>query len=311
MAVKTTISEKDFPTILANYDLGEYRSFETFANGAGQTTILLETDKGKFVLRYYENRTDKHVQFEVKLFDFLRSKSYPVPLVIKNSSDEFSSKYKGKPYIIIEFVEGVHGKNPNDSFDEAEAGEVIKAVAQLHKLTENNRLEFFKSREVFDIDYCLGEYHKQSRTKDKDKRENWLKKELEKLELPDTMPKGLCHADLNYGNFIFRDGKIVAVLDFDMSFYYYLVYDIASLIYWWALPPEKDFQEREAAFIISEYAKHRELSEEERLHIFDALKLIVLLGISWSEEGDFENEKTKIELLNSIGRHNLEGILKK
>ena len=36
------------------------------------------------------------------------------------------------------------------------------------------------------------------------------------------MPKGLCHADLNYGNFLFKNAKIAAVLDFDMSVFTFL-----------------------------------------------------------------------------------------
>ena len=113
------------------------------------------------------------------------------------------------------------------------------------------------------------------------------------------MPKGLCHADLNYGNFLFKNGKVVAVLDFDMSFRTFLIYDIASLIYWWACPPQNGFNAEIAAQLVQEYSKWRELSEAERVHILDALKLITLLGISWSDEADFEQEKKKIEFLNS------------
>lgn len=302
MAVKTTISEKDLPAILTNYNLGDYRSFKTFANGAGQTTLLLETSKGKFVLRYYENRTDAHVDFEVQLFNFLRNKNYPVPAIIKNRSNKFSSKYKDKPYIIIEFIEGEHGKNPNDFFDVEQAAEVVEAIALLHNLTKDYQPDYFSTREPFDVKYCWREFQEKHPYLVETEKGKWFKTELDKLEFPAEMPKGLCHADLNYGNFLFRERKVVAVLDFDMSFYTFLIYDIASLIYWWALPPEKDFRENEASIIVSEYEKHRSLSESERMHIFDALKLIILLGISWSEEGDFEHEKSKIESLNLIGR---------
>lgn len=75
------------------------------------------------------------------------------------------------------------------------------------------------------------------------------------------------------------------------------------------MPPEKDFREDAASFIVSEYIKNRKLSDEELSHIFDALKLVLLLGISWSEEEDFEGEKKKIEFLNSIGRENFTSIL--
>ncbi|MDD2717779.1 MAG: homoserine kinase [Candidatus Wallbacteria bacterium] len=304
MPVKTTISEADLPNILTDYDLGEYRGFKTFANGAGQTTLLLETSAGKFVLRYYENRPQKHVFFEIQLLNYLRSVNFPVPAILKNRSGELFGTYKEKPFIIIEFVEGEHGENPNDIFDGKEVAEVIKAVASLHNLTKNYTPEYFKDREIFDVAYCWKEFVNKHSLLAKSEKGKWFKAELDKLEFPASLPKGLCHADLNYGNFLFKNGKIVAVLDFDMSFYTYLIYDIASLIYWWTWPPGMKVKEKQAAQIVSEYSKSRELSKEERMHIYDTLKLIILLGISWSEEGDFENEKEKIEFLNSMGRIN-------
>src|ERR1700753_785241 len=108
MAAKQTITEEAFPKILTSYNLGEYKGFKTFANGAGQTTILLETATGKSVLRYYENRSHEHVEFEIKLFEYLREKSYPVPKVIKTSSGNSYGMYKDKPYLILEFIEGEH-----------------------------------------------------------------------------------------------------------------------------------------------------------------------------------------------------------
>jgi homoserine kinase type II len=309
MPVRTTISETDLPNLLSNYDLGEYLNFKTFFNGAGQTTLLLETSKGKFVLRYYENRSLEHVLFEIHIFNYLYERNFPVPVVIKNSLGELYSIYREKPYIFTEFIIGKHGKNPNDFFEIKEAIEVVKIVARLHNLTKNYNPEYFKNREPFDVNYCWREFVKKHSELVKTKKGEWLKNELSKLEFPLILPKGLCHGDLNYGNFLFRNGKIIAVLDFDMSFYTYLIYDIADLIYWWAWPPKKGFKEKQAIQIVKEYSKWRKLSQVEQKHIFDALKLIILVSISWSEEGDFEKEMKKVELLNSIGREKFQQLL--
>lgn len=184
MPIKSTISESDLPIILASYDLGEYQGFKTFANGAGQTTLLLETTRGKFVLRYYENRSEEHVSFEVQLFDFLKSKGYPIPQILKNRAGECSGVYKGKPYIIIEFIEGQHGKNPNHEFDQKEMAEVIKVVAQLHGLTQNYEQEYFGNHEVFDAAYCRKEFQKKHPHLIGTEQGTWFMAELDKLESP-------------------------------------------------------------------------------------------------------------------------------
>lgn len=301
MPVETTISDKDYPLILANYNLGEYRGSKTFANGKGQTTVLLETTQGKFVLKYYEDRSEKHVQFEINLFAYLQTRNYPVPKIIQNTTGEFLSVYKNKPYLILEFIGGSHGTNPNESFNEAKAAEVIKATAELHNLTKDYNPQYFADREPFDVEYCWREFKRKHPHLAEDEKGKWLKNELDKLEFPSSLPKGLNHADLNYGNFLFRDGKIVAVLDFDMSFYGPLVYDIANLIYWWAWPPGEDMKSQ-ASQIVREYQKWRELSQEEKWYIYDALKLILLIDASWSEENEFENSRSGINFLNSLGR---------
>lgn len=304
MPVKSTISVKDYPKILANYNLGEYKGFKLFAHGAGQTTVLLKTNLGKYVLRYYENRPIKHVLFEIKLFQYLSNKKFPVPAVLTNRLGKFLGRYRGKPYILTKFINGKHAKNPNKFFVRKKLAKIIKIVAWLHKLTKLYKPAYFNNREEFNAKYCWHAYQKSLRKVNKKEREFWLKKELAGLEFPKSMPKGLCHADLNYGNFLFQKGKVVAVLDFDMSFYTFLVYDIANLIYWWAWPPHDRFNEKIAAQIVKEYSKFRKLTLIERKHIYDALKLIILSGISWSDESDFEQEKKKIDFLNSIGREN-------
>ncbi len=302
MSVETTRSEEDVPKILAHDDLGDYQGSQTFAHGAGQTTILLKTSQGQCVLRYYENRSQRHVLFEVGLLRYLRGQRYPVPAILADRTGQSCGQYRDKPYILIEFVEGEHGTDPNESFDRRQAAEAVRVIAQLHSLTVDFQPSSLDDREVFDVAYCWKEFGKKHSSLVDEEAGRWLKRELDHLEFPDSLPQGICHADLNYSNFLFHQGAVVAVLDFDMSMSTHLIYDIASLIYWWAWPPTQGFQEQSARELVSEYSKWRTLSEAEKSHIYDALKLIILLGISWSEESDFEKEKAKIEFLNSIGR---------
>lgn len=325
MPVKPTISKDDFPKILANYNLGEYERFRRFAHGAGQTTTLLITTKGRFVLRYYENRPERYVLFEVDLLHHLKSKGFPVPVIMQDSSGRFSEMYKGKPYMIIEHIDGRHTRNPNYFSNAKQIPEVAQVVAKLHNLTRDYTSAYLKDRNDADIskkckpksepkdrdelnaEYCLRMYKQRSyRT---DIVEEWLKNELKKLEFPSSLPKGICHADLNYSNFLFKERKIVALLDFDMSFRTYCIYDIANLIYWWAWAPEKELKEKEARRIAEEYSRWRPLGTAEKEHIYDALKLVILLGMSWSKEDDFKKGRKNIEFLDSVGREGFYGRL--
>lgn len=299
MPVKTALRKEDLPNILSKYSLGEIKQSKTFAHGAGQTTLLIEMELGRFVLRYYENRTAKHVLFELRLFEYLHDKGYPVPKVIRSASDNLLEEYKGKPLAMLEFIEGEHGEDPNDVLEGKQIAQVVKTVAELHELTLGYAADYLHDREPYDAAYCLKTFEDKSDSKD---RHDWLRKELASLEIPAGLPKGVCHADLNYGNFLLKDGKVAAVLDFDMSFYGDVVYDVASLIYWWAWPPKSGLKIEDAKRIVQEYQKHRPLTDAEKISIFDYLKLIILLGISWSSAEDFDAEKERIEKLNQLGR---------
>lgn len=297
MPIKTSLRKEDLPNILSKYSLGQMRDFKTFAHGAGQTTLLVETDEGKSVLRYYENRSNEHVLFELHLFEYLRSKGYPVPKVIKSTAGNLSEEYKGKPLGRLEFIDGEHGKDPNVEFDHEEAVQVVKVVAELHTLTLGYEADYVSNRESLNTDYCL----KTTESKSIERRE-WLRSELATLQIPTGMPRGICHADVNYGNFLFKNNKVTAVLDFDMCFYGDLVYDVANLIYWWAWPPKSSLKLEEAKTIVHEYQKYRPLTNAEKQAIFDYLNLIILLGISWSSDEEFDAEKEKVDALNALGR---------
>ncbi|MCK4553683.1 phosphotransferase [Candidatus Parcubacteria bacterium] len=270
---------------------------------------MLQTTKGDFVFKYYENRSKKHVLFEVNILNYLRKKKYPVPAIIKNSFGKFTGEHKKKPFVIIKHINGEHSKNPNNFFQYSQLSKVVKITAKLHNITRKYRPKYFKDHEEYNVKYCWNTYKKlPNRIRSKD-REKWLKNELDNLKFPNSLPRGLCHADLNCANFLFEKGKIVGILDFDMSFYTILIYDIASLIYWWAWPPKQGLKTTKARFITKEYSKYRFLNNFEKNHIYDALKLIILLGISWSEEDDFEQEKIKIDYLNNIGRSKFYNLL--
>jgi Ser/Thr protein kinase RdoA (MazF antagonist) len=315
MAAHTDIPQTAVVSILANYDLGGYRSSKPILHGTVQTNLLLHTTQGRFVLKYYENRSRNKVLFETDLLRYLNDRHFPCPAAFPNTHGDYVGTYKGKPYVIFEFVEGRHLKHPSATQKRA----LIRKVAELHNLTRAYQSRYAKYSHCYGIDTCrtlargkakaIGTLNAKNKLK-------WYEGELSKLSLPKSLPKGVCHCDFHFSNVLFTNGKFNALIDFDDANYTFLTFDLAALIdpVVWSFDhntwpdfktgePILDF--REARKIISEYMKHRPLRVVEQKHLFDVLKLSILFDCIWRfARGDAEGffERRKIESLNALGR---------
>src|SRR5690606_494468 len=146
------------------------------------------------VFRYYENRLLKSVLFETELLRYLKKNHYPCPNPIHNMNGEFVDMYNTKPFVIFEYMEGSHVQNPN----EIQKKQLIQKVAELHRITKDYQSKYINSRLNYDVAFCIEEAQKASarlNTLNSKKKLHWLKNGIQKLRLPETLPKGICHAD--------------------------------------------------------------------------------------------------------------------
>lgn len=315
MTIKTKFLKNDFVTILSGYDLGKYKKARLLTTGKVQTNFILLTTKGKFVFRYYENRSENSVLFESDLIKYLTENNYPCTTQLQNKEGKFVCNYKDKPFIIFKFIEGSHLKHPNEN----QKNELIKKIAELHKLTRNYKSEYTKFRLNYNIKNCLKLANRETKklnTKDAKEKLKWFKNEVLKLELPEALPKGICHCDSHFLNVLFKDGKFNALIYFDDANYTFLIYDLAFLINpfiksfkwntWKKFEKQEDvFDFKKTRKIVSEYMKYRKLNKTEKENLFDVFKLSIMFDCIWYYERgnayDFY-EKRKIKYLNSLGR---------
>jgi homoserine kinase type II len=308
MAVKTSFSPDELAVILAEYELGEYQDSQGFARGADQTNIHLTTSQGKYAFRYYEKRPEDYVRFEIDLLHFLGARSYPCPAPIQRRDGSYFGIYSGKPYVLFMFADGEHDDN-GDNYRL-----VAPALATLHNLTSGHMPAYAEARTPYGAAYAQSraEANAMSMTDRSEAQERlrWIDAELTTLQLSRDLPKGVCHCDTNPSNFLYEDGKLSAVLDFDQSSYTWLLYDVAQLIYWWACPNDGDIQLDRSRDLIAQYETVRKLSGDEKRRLFDVLKLVHLVGICWSLADDsFPNDKRKVVDLEALGRGGFYGAL--
>lgn len=307
------LNKIDLVQMISNYNLGLLKNRKTFTKGKVQRNIFLSTSKGKFVLRCYRNRTKNSILFEVNLINYLKKHRFPVACVVENKQGNQVSSYKDKPYIISEFIDGDHLRNPN----ETQINQLIRKIAEMQIIFNRYKPTGIKYRWNYNIGLCKKLAIKEAEkinTPDAKEKLMWLKSELLKLQLPKSLPKGICHCDFHFTNILFKNNKFKALLDFDDANYTYKIYDLICLIEpfkfsWknWKKYKISDevFDFSDSRKVVKEYLKYRPLTKVEKNHLFDVYKLSILIDCIWFFQRGFHNdfyEKRKINLLNKLGR---------
>jgi Ser/Thr protein kinase RdoA (MazF antagonist) len=305
MTVKTLFSQSDFISILAQYDLGTYIDSGPITQGTVQTNFLLHTTQGKFVFRYYENRSRGSVLFESHLLAYLKKHHYPCPTPFKNLRGSFIGLYRQKPYVLFEFMEGQHIDCPNNH----QKQQLIQKAAELHVLTQKYRPRYKNHRWNYSVELCRSLAHTEAtkiNTKTAQEKFTWLDHQLSILQLPVSLPKGICHCDFHFSNVLFQKNQFIALLDFDDANYTFLLFDLVGLIESWAWSHQSNVLDFEQArIIVKSYMKHRALSAVEQQHLYDVYKLSILIDTVWFfRRGDARDfyEKRKVEFLDNVGR---------
>ncbi|MCD6284626.1 MAG: homoserine kinase [Anaerolineae bacterium] len=305
MAVKAALTDDEFVRFLSLYDLGAYAQSEAIQQGTVQTNYFIQTTQGKFVFRYYENRSREGVLFESDLLAYLTEHHYPSPTQVKNTQGAYVSMYLHKPYVIFEFAEGQPIEHPSAYHWQ----QLVQKAAELQRLTQDFRSRYTSHRWNYDADLCRTLAHAEAtRINTKSARDKfaWLEHELTTLDLPPSLPKGICHCDFHFSNVLFQGDELAALLDFDDANYTFLQFDLVGLIEYWAWPHTIDILDvAKARSVVQEYMKHRRFPLIEQQHLYDVYKLSILFDCVWyfgrGSADDFK-EKRKIEALNSLGR---------
>ena len=200
------------------YDL-VLRSFEIPPKGTKNTTAIVRTDKGLFVLRVYakHGRSDAQIMGELDFISYLRGHGIPTPHVFLNTRGELVSKHKkGNTMwrcILMEFLPGAHPKR----YTKDRLRFLAEAHARMHKLgiayAERRphrgaritvlRDDFFSPR--LDLNKI---------------KSVAVKGFLERgrrfsVSLGNRLPQGYNQLDYARGNMLLKGGKLTGVLDFD------------------------------------------------------------------------------------------------
>lgn len=274
------LSEKQIEHLILDYDIGVLISCKKLRTGVSNHNWLVETREGKFVLRIAPERDRlEGILFELGYLEYLKKEgfSYEIPLPIPNNNGEMISSFEKHPFWVYRFIRG----SRLEPWRENELKQVAKMMASYHRIIEasglSNNSEFGDS---FHIDWILKELRK-FKTRAAKKRGR-IEKEIvflaevdELMELAGNLEekdysklrKFPIHCDLESENILFRNNKLVGVIDFENVSYRNetIIRDITTTLQYSCRKEDSAhmLDLDKAKFFLKEYRSHHNLTDEE------------------------------------------------
>jgi len=229
MAAYTKISKREFNEIAADYGLPRVTAAREVTEGSVNTHYLLETTKGKFLVKIDEVKGEMEVKRELDLLVFLRKHGFPCPVPLTDRRGRQYIEWRSKLLSVYRYIDG-HFVEP-ENLTAGQLENVGRVLADLHLLGKtykkgiDNRFGFERVAEVyFDARGRLPHYFK--------KIIRTLDEEIDYLNhyLEGKLPKGIIHGDLFHDNIKFKGEKVVAVLDFEAACRGKFIFDLATAV---------------------------------------------------------------------------------
>jgi len=240
---RETFSKEELANCLRYYDLGHVHKVQPFRGGSRQSPkVIIFADRGRFLLKRRAKGKDDlaKVAFAHQIQATLTKQNFPLPHLIGTREDNNSVLVLSpSTYEMFEFIEGVpYGASPEATYYSG------RTLGLYHKLLQN-----------FTSDYRppKGSYH------NADTIRHTIRTTVTSLPLTnrppaatitnviasleniydgcgqravelglDNWPKQITHGDWHPGNMLFRDARVVSVIDHDSARLQQRVMDIAN-----------------------------------------------------------------------------------
>lgn len=220
MAVYTQLQESDIQEIADSYDL-TIAHYETIEAGASNSNYLIRTQRGRYVLTVFEEKTLDPVVKLGQLLLLLIEYEFPTTRPLIASNGGIAIMHKGKPVMVKVYIAGQIRRY----IDKTLLHQVGAAMAKLHQVPMP---DFLSNRQTYGLQKLPRIQGKNIDTA----YEAWIAKRLPYLEQmkPQELPHGLIHGDLFYDNILFKDTRLKAIIDFEDAACADRVFDLGMAI---------------------------------------------------------------------------------
>lgn len=216
MARYMQLQENDIQEIASNYSLTVV-NFEPMEGGAANSSYLLQTRQGCYVLTVFDDKSWADVISIGRLLLWLAAYKFPTTRLLSPTRGGIATMYRGKPVLLKTYIVGRVCQDLNETM----LGRIGAAMARLHQVPAPDFLpnNHPYGRQIFAT--VIGQNINSE-------YESWLAGRLAHLEqhLPPELPQGLIHGDLFYDNVLFEKNEFRAIIDFEEACRYYKGFDL-------------------------------------------------------------------------------------
>jgi homoserine kinase type II len=194
-AKQTKVSKKEFIELASEYGLPRLTGARLVADEPNQRQYLLETAKGKFVVKFEAAKSEMELKRELDLMLFLRKHGFPCFAPLADRRGRHYREQDGAFVVAYRHIDGRSVNPSNLSAGQLEnAGRVLAdlhLVGKAYKKGVDNRFAFERIADIYlDARGRLPHYFKRI-VRTFDEEVEYLKHYLES-----KLPKGIIHGDL-------------------------------------------------------------------------------------------------------------------
>ena len=262
-----------FQKILDAYGL-KLRSFTIPPKGTKNTTAIIQTNKGPFVLRVYtrQGRSDNRIKRELDFISYLRRNGIPTPRILPDLKGISINKYKEKKIvwrcILMEFLPGQHPKR----YTKNRLRLLAETHARIHLLgARYAKIHPYRGPRITILRDSFFSPRLNLKSVKNKKIKNFLERGRQfSVSLHARLPEGFTQLDYARGNILLKKGKLTGILDFDDLTYAPLIICLGYTV-WNALYASDDV--KKARSYLAHYSKVRRPTLKELLLLRDIMLL--------------------------------------
>jgi Ser/Thr protein kinase RdoA (MazF antagonist) len=223
------IDGQDLAIVLSRFSIGDIEKIIDYRKGSRRAAkMIVITSKGQFLLKRRACGRDGRIQvdFAHAVQRRLAEHRFPVAGLIETIDGETIVEHEGRIYELFRFIQGKRFDRSNPAA--AESGRVLAHFHDILRQFPNEpetkysfHLKLSFASRIGEVVSQLKKYEPHEHLEGIETTVEFLQSQYEnaftKVESVDfpSLPTSIVHSDWHPGNMLYKDGEIIAVIDFD------------------------------------------------------------------------------------------------